>query len=49
VEASEAIGGLSPVGHFQLIMIFIDEDLLVHEEIWAAVSTPYAVFGIKGG
>ena len=39
-----AIGGVPPVGHLQPLMIFIDEDLLQYEEIWAAAGTPRAVF-----
>src|SRR5512135_1827158 len=39
-----AIGGVPPVGHLEKLEIFIDEDLLKHEEIWAAVVRPHAVF-----
>jgi len=39
-----AIGGVPPVGHAQLIAVFIDEDLLTYSEIWAAAGTPQAVF-----
>jgi len=39
-----AIGGVPPVGHAQSIRIFIDEDLLQYNEIWAAAGTPRAVF-----
>lgn len=39
-----AIGGVPPVGHAQPIRIFIDEDLLQYDEIWAAAGTPKAVF-----
>jgi prolyl-tRNA editing enzyme YbaK/EbsC (Cys-tRNA(Pro) deacylase) len=39
-----AIGGVPPVGHLEKIEIFIDEDLLKYEEIWAAAGTPNAVF-----
>ncbi len=39
-----AIGGVPPVGHRQALTIFIDEDLLQYEEIWAAAGTPHAVF-----
>jgi len=38
------IGGVPPVGHLEKIQIFIDEDLLNYEEIWAAAGTPNAVF-----
>lgn len=44
-----AIGGIPPIGHKQTInLIFIDEDLLKFEEIWAAAGTPNAVFSLKG-
>jgi prolyl-tRNA editing enzyme YbaK/EbsC (Cys-tRNA(Pro) deacylase) len=39
-----AIGGVPPIGHLQPLTIFIDEDLLQFEEIWAAAGTPHAVF-----
>ena len=39
-----AIGGVPPVGHVRQIRIFIDEDLLQYNEIWAAAGTPKAIF-----
>lgn len=39
-----AVGGVPPVGHVEQIQTFIDEDLLLYEEIWAAAGTPFAVF-----
>lgn len=42
------IGGVPPVGHLQALTTFIDEDLLKHEEIWAAAGTPNAVFRLTG-
>jgi len=38
------IGGVPPIGHLEKIEIFIDEDLLAYQEIWAAAGSPYAVF-----
>src|SRR4030067_3178303 len=38
------IGGVPPVGHLENLEIFIDEDLLQYEEIWAAAGSPNAVF-----
>jgi Cys-tRNA(Pro) deacylase len=38
------IGGVSPVGHKNPIRIYIDEDLMTFESIWAAAGTPHAVF-----
>ena len=44
-----AIGGIPPIGHAQKIeRIFIDEDLLKFEELWAAAGTPNAVFCLQG-
>ena len=39
-----AIGGVAPLGHPYPVDIYIDEDLLRHDEIWAAAGTPHAVF-----
>jgi len=39
-----AIGGVPPVGHIQPLETFIDEDLLLYAEVWAAAGTPNAVF-----
>ena len=41
-----AIGGVPPLGHLQKMEIFIDEDLLNCDQIWAAAGTPNAVFGL---
>jgi len=38
------IGGIPPIGHPEKLEIFIDEDLLQYEEIWAAAGNPNAVF-----
>jgi prolyl-tRNA editing enzyme YbaK/EbsC (Cys-tRNA(Pro) deacylase) len=38
------IGGVPPLAHAQPIRIFIDEDLLRYDEIWAAAGTPRALF-----
>ena len=39
-----AIGGVPPVGHLEKLDVFIDEDLLRYEGIWAAAGSPHAVF-----
>jgi len=39
-----AIGGVAPIGHATPPVIFIDEDLLRYDAIWAAAGTPFAVF-----
>ncbi|HEV2601761.1 MAG TPA: YbaK/EbsC family protein [Candidatus Babeliales bacterium] len=42
-----AIGGIPPIGHKQQIdLIFIDEDLLTFDSVWAAAGTPNAVFDL---
>ena len=40
------IGGVPPIGHQEKLEIFIDEDLLKYEEIWAAAGSPNAVFSL---
>jgi prolyl-tRNA editing enzyme YbaK/EbsC (Cys-tRNA(Pro) deacylase) len=40
-----AIGGIPPVGHkTPITYVYIDEDLLQYDTVWAAAGTPYAVF-----
>ena len=42
-----AIGGIPPLGHKNSIsLVYIDEDLLQYEILWAAAGTPYAVFSL---
>ena len=38
------IGGVSPVGHETALRIWVDEDLLRHERIYAAAGVPECVF-----
>jgi prolyl-tRNA editing enzyme YbaK/EbsC (Cys-tRNA(Pro) deacylase) len=40
------IGGVPPVGHKTSMKIFIDEDLLNYDIIWAAAGNPRAVFSL---
>lgn len=42
-----AIGGIPPIGHKQKIETYIDQDLLNHQELWAAAGTPNSVFRIS--
>jgi prolyl-tRNA editing enzyme YbaK/EbsC (Cys-tRNA(Pro) deacylase) len=42
-----AIGGVPPVGYSSSVAIFIDEDLLQYEKVWAAAGTPHAVFALN--
>src|SRR5262245_8996399 len=39
-----AIGGVPPFGHTKPLPIYIDQDFLQFEIIWAAAGTPNAVF-----
>jgi len=38
------IGGVPPLGHAEKLDVFVDEDLLQYETIWAAAGNPNAVF-----
>ena len=43
-----AIGGIPPIGHKKIIdLIYIDQDLIDLNEVWAAAGTPNSVFCIK--
>ncbi|MGF1619819.1 MAG: YbaK/EbsC family protein [Rhodomicrobiaceae bacterium] len=44
-----AIGGIPPFGHTSPMTVFIDEDLLKFETVWAAAGTPRAVFEVAPG
>lgn len=44
-----AIGGIPPVGHRAPLVIFIDQDLLQYDLIWAAAGTPNALFQLVPG
>ncbi len=39
-----AIGGVPPMAHAQELAVFIDEDLMTEETIWAAAGTPNSMF-----
>jgi Cys-tRNA(Pro) deacylase len=43
------IGGVPPFGHATPLRIFIDTDLLTHDEVWAAAGTWNDVFAIAPG
>jgi prolyl-tRNA editing enzyme YbaK/EbsC (Cys-tRNA(Pro) deacylase) len=42
-----AIGGVPPFGHAHHLTIFIDQDLLKYEVVYAAGGTPNSIFPIK--
>jgi prolyl-tRNA editing enzyme YbaK/EbsC (Cys-tRNA(Pro) deacylase) len=44
-----AIGGVPPFGYQHPAHTYVDEDLLMYEEIWAAAGTPHAVFPLRPG
>ena len=39
-----AIGGVPPLGHATPLPVYIDEDLLQFDVVWAAAGTPHALF-----
>lgn len=40
------VGGVPPFGHREPLRVFVDEDLLSYEEVWAAAGTPHVNFPI---
>ena len=40
------VGGVPPFGHHEPLRVFIDQDLLTFDELWAAAGTPHACFPI---
>lgn len=40
------IGGVPPFGHATALDVFIDPDLLLHDEVWAAAGTWHDMFPI---
>lgn len=42
-----AIGGVAPVGHTEPPIVFVDQELLEFQEIWAAAGTPNSVFRLS--
>jgi prolyl-tRNA editing enzyme YbaK/EbsC (Cys-tRNA(Pro) deacylase) len=42
-----AIGGVPPFAHALPMQVFIDEDLVRFETVWAAAGTPRAVFAVS--
>lgn len=40
------IGGVPPFGHRETLRVFVDEDLLGFDELWAAAGTPHTVFPV---
>ncbi len=44
-----AIGGVPPLGHSAPLPVYVDEDLLRFETVWAAAGTPSSVFPVAPG
>jgi Cys-tRNA(Pro) deacylase len=40
------IGGVPPFGHATAIPVYVDRDLLAHDQVWAAAGTPNDNFAI---
>ena len=41
------IGGVPPLGHAEDLPVFVDRDLLAHDEVWAAAGTPNDNFALS--
>ena len=41
------VGGVPPFGHREPLRVFVDEDLLDYDEVWAAAGTPHCNFPIS--
>ena len=41
-----SIGGVPPFGHVSALPVYVDEDLIRFDVVWAAAGTPFAVFAI---
>jgi prolyl-tRNA editing enzyme YbaK/EbsC (Cys-tRNA(Pro) deacylase) len=41
-----SIGATPPFGHTRRLRVFMDEDLLVYDEVWAAAGRPDSVFPV---
>lgn len=44
-----SIGATPPFGHRRALQVVMDEDLLQHEQVWAAGGRPDTVFAIEPG
>jgi Cys-tRNA(Pro) deacylase len=38
------VGGVPPIGHATPLRVFVDEELLAFDEVWAAAGTPHCNF-----
>jgi prolyl-tRNA editing enzyme YbaK/EbsC (Cys-tRNA(Pro) deacylase) len=44
-----SIGATPPFGHVQRFRVFMDQDLLTYDEVWAAAGRPDSVFPVDPG
>ncbi|MFZ1813567.1 MAG: YbaK/EbsC family protein [Rhizobiaceae bacterium] len=42
-----AIGGIPPFAHANMMLTFMDQDLLQHDTVYAAAGTPTSIFSIS--
>lgn len=42
-----AIGAVPPLGHDHSMSIWMDRDLLLYEQMWAAAGAPFTVFAVS--
>lgn len=40
------VGGIPPFGHREPLRVFVDRDLLLYDEVWAAAGTPHVNFAL---
>ena len=40
------VGGIPPFGHREPLRVFVDDDLLQYDEVWAAAGTPHVNFAV---
>ena len=43
-ETGFAIGGVGPIGHRVALPVFIDDSLLVYDQVWCAAGRPDSIF-----
>lgn len=46
-NAGFAIGGIPPIRRENYAAVYMDEELLRYEEVWAAAGTPHALFKVS--
>jgi Cys-tRNA(Pro) deacylase len=41
------VGGVPPLGHASPLRVFVDDDLLPYDVVWAAAGTPHCNFAVE--